>query len=216
MIILAFIFFVSLSAYASLSVCSSIKYQVRFYTKLYSQFLNRGMSENDAMQYLVSFYLKGEAEWKVLYMHGRLSDYVESFDEFVLDLALFHHHIHPWQQSWEVNIINKKSKIDDIISQLNVYLSACKRKYLGTNFAERPANFFPNNQIILEIKANLDRLYTIIEKMDRTPNKLRFKKHIKKLKSELNSIENLLYIQNNNTIIGSFNPLEHIPLSQIK
>ena len=207
MIILTFIFLVSLSAYAILSVFSSIKYQVRFYTKLYSRFLHRGMSQKNAMQYLVSLYLKGEAEWKTLYMHGRLSDYVESFDEFVLDMALFHHHIHPWQRSWEVDIINKNITIDEIISQLNVYLSTCKRKYLGTNVTEGPSIISHDNEIMLEIKSNLDRLNAMIDKMDRTPNKLRFKKHIKKLKSELNSTDNLLYQKTTKNRFVSYNSL---------
>jgi len=107
----------------------SIKYQVKFYTKRYSQGLNSGYTNEESIHRLVAFYLRKEPEWKAEYMNSRLVEYYKSYDQLVYDIALFYYKIDPEQQTWRVDRLSRPVPSERIFHYIDKYLRIYKRRY---------------------------------------------------------------------------------------
>lgn len=110
----------------------SIKYQVKFYIKRYSEEVNAGHTHEETILRLVGFYLQKEPEWKAAYMKERLDEYFKSFDQLVYDITLFYYKIDAEQQTWGVvDSLSKPVPSEHVIQYADKYLSIYKRKYFG-------------------------------------------------------------------------------------
>ena len=128
---IAAILVIAFVAYLVFAYIGSIKYQVKFYTKRYSQDLNSGYTNEESIRRLVAFYLREEPEWKAEYMNNRLVEYYKSFDQLVYDIALFYYKIDPEQQTWCVDKFSSPAPSERIFHYADKYLRIYKRRYLG-------------------------------------------------------------------------------------
>lgn len=174
---------------------SGIKYHVKFYTRLYSILLKSRLCHKDAMIYLVIIYLKGDPEWKCHYMKGRLNQYFQSFDQFILDITLFHYNIHPWQQNWHTDILNKKIFIDNKINNVRKYLRIYKKKYSIKGFTKSTEHHSVYNNLSFEIKKDLIRLKEKMYGVEINSDNSCLNKNLDILKEELNFIDGIVQKQ---------------------
>ena len=126
--IAAFVIIV-LVVYLIFAYIGSIKYQVKFYTKRYSQYLNSGYSNEESIRLLVTFYLREEPDWKAEYMNSRLVEYYKNFDQLVYDIALFYYKIDPEQQTWHVDKLSGPVPPERVFHYADKYLRIYKRRY---------------------------------------------------------------------------------------
>ena len=194
--------FIVVIAVISVSVCiflfsvNGIKYQIKLYTKLYSRLLESGKSNNDAILYLVIFYSRGEPIWKCQYVKGRLKEYYNSFDQFILDLTLFHYSIHPWQQDWQTDVLNNRIAIDKIMNQVEKYLIYYKAKYLKNSYIKTINTNYEHSSFNFEIKENINHLKGKIYEIESIFERSRLNNQIHCLKEELNIIDGIIKKQN--------------------
>jgi hypothetical protein len=106
-----------------------IKHQVKFYVKNYAKLRSQGYSNDQAIQYLINFYLQGEPDWKADFMHSRFNIYVNNFDELVHDIMLFYYNIDPKYGIWKVDKGKKPVPDYIIFQQADNYLRKYKSKY---------------------------------------------------------------------------------------
>lgn len=115
-----------------------VEHQVKFYTKKYSQEINAGCTNEEAICRLVNFYLQGEPEWKVEYMKERLGEYFKTFDQLVYDITLFYYNADPALQVWKIDRVSKPLPSEYVIQQANRYLHIYKERYFGSLGLENP------------------------------------------------------------------------------
>jgi hypothetical protein len=106
-----------------------IKHQIKYYTKTYRKLLDKGYSNEEAIQYLSNFYLGGEPHWKAEYMSSRYNKYLNNFDELIYDIMLFYYNIDPKYEVWRMD--KGKTPVPEyfIIERANKYLEIYKKKY---------------------------------------------------------------------------------------
>ena len=195
MIISSLILLIAIAVCIYLSAFGSIKYHIKFYTIIYSRFLQSGTSEEDAIIYIVKLYLTGEPEWKALYMKGRLQKYYKSFDQFILDITLFHYNIHPWQQTWQTDVINKKIPIDKITYKVYEYLNIYKKRYLSSMFNNKNRPNIDDKIMNLEIRKNIGRLRHKIYEIETKNDNVISKRNIHILNEEVKIIDGIIQKQ---------------------
>lgn len=107
----------------------TIKYQVEFYIKRYALLLYQGYSKEEAINSLITFYLKNEPSWKEEYMMSRYDSYLKNIDELIVDIILFYFNIDPTLQVWKIDRLSRPMHLYIIFEKLTKYLDFYKKKY---------------------------------------------------------------------------------------
>jgi hypothetical protein len=98
----------------------TIDYQVNFYIKKYASLLQQGFSKNDALKWLMEFYLQGESGEKRFFMNDRFNNYYNQIDLLVYDIMIFYFYYDDKKRRYS---------IEDIRSDTQHYLIKYKSLY---------------------------------------------------------------------------------------
>ncbi|BBO74963.1 hypothetical protein DSCW_23800 [Desulfosarcina widdelii] len=128
-------------------------------------------------------------------MRGRLIEYFKSFDQFILNITLFHYSIHPWQQNWQTDVLNKKISIDSITNNVKNYLTIYKKKYLITEFNQTIEHQPIFTDLNFKIAKNLIGFTEKIYDMEIISDNLCFNKNLDILKEEINFLDGIIQKQ---------------------
>jgi hypothetical protein len=97
----------------------TIKYQVKFYISKYASLLQQGFSKEDAIKWLMEFYLQGESYDRKKFMESNFDTYVTNIDILISTITIYYFHYDD----------PKHYSIEDILSDTIHYLLKYKRRY---------------------------------------------------------------------------------------
>jgi hypothetical protein len=97
----------------------TIDYQVKFYIKKYVSLLQRGFSNNDAIKWLMEFYLQGESYDRREFMEINYIDFINNIDLLICTIMIYYFHYDD----------SRHYPIEDVLSDTRHFLLKYKTIY---------------------------------------------------------------------------------------